>query len=142
MSRMGAAATWMGAQRPARGGGGASGGAGSTCGGTGGTSGGTGGTSGGGGGAAAACPWEDGDNDSPSGANSLCSGNQIYGTIDQASDQDWYTWTVPPNRTYTIGLSEPGGYQMVLYKLVSGSLQLIANADDYGGYHEISRTTS
>jgi V8-like Glu-specific endopeptidase len=130
MSRVDAYTDWIDAQVAANGGGGNSGG---------------GGNKGGGGGGATAnppdCPWEHEDNGATTRANTLCDGS-IYGTIATPDDVDWFTWTVPPNRTYTIGLSEPLGYDMVLYKLDGGTMRLVANSDSNGNYHEIARTTA
>ncbi len=62
-------------------------------------------------------------NDDPSTANAMCGNNQIKGALSTTDDEDWYTWTVPANKTYTITLSHiTQDYGMVLYKLQGNQL--------------------
>ena len=89
--------------------------------------------------------WETEPNNQPSQANGLCSTGQIYGAIDASGDVDWFTWTVAANRDYYVTLgSLPADYNMTLYKVVSGSLSIIATATDAhdGADQTIARHTS
>jgi V8-like Glu-specific endopeptidase len=89
--------------------------------------GGSGGGGGGGSGGAATgdCDanggWETEPNGSAAQANGLCAAGKIYAVMSAPTDVDWFTWTVPPNRTYTIDLAWNAGYQMTLYKSGEGS---------------------
>lgn len=84
-------------------------------------------------------------NDQPAQANKLCAGNLIRGTIGNANDQDWFTWTVTANKSYYVTLSNiTRDYGMVLYKLSNGSLTQVALAPSNhdGAAQQIARYTS
>jgi hypothetical protein len=73
--------------------------------------------------------WESEANNAAASANGLCSDGHIDGAIDPAGDADWYTWRVSANKSYYVTLSYlPEDYGMTLYKVVNGSLAVIATA--------------
>jgi hypothetical protein len=81
-------------------------------------------------------------NDSSSKANPLCKDGKAAGHVSKSYDHDWYTWTVPPQRTYTIDLAS-GGHQiaMTLYRVgTSGPYQIVSAFDEISKYTQVGGT--
>jgi secreted trypsin-like serine protease len=91
--------------------------------------------------------WESGNNKSAATADALCPDGTIKGHFLDGSESDWYTFSVAPNHTYTIDITDLGpSYGMALYKDAgtgAANATFITVNDSTGpGTKRISRTTS
>jgi len=71
-------------------------------------------------------------NDSALAANALCAGAGRKGKVSSATDQDWYSFTVPAGATYDVRLAGgPATATLRVYKLgTTGRLSFIGDGPD------------
>ena len=75
-------------------------------------------------------------------ADALCAGGKSGGLVSKSYDHDWFTWTVPANKTYTIDLAT-GGHQfaMTLYRVgANGPYQIVSAFDQISKFTQVGGT--
>lgn len=91
--------------------------------------------------------WESASHTSAATADKLCADGTIQGHLLNGSEADWYTFQVPPNKTYTVDMTDLGSsFDFAVYKDTGGGASnpsFISIADGTGpGVKRLSRTTA